>query len=198
MAKKIHYFTAILLILFIGGHLLNHAMLFISPEAHLRFMESFRKVYRLPVVEVLLYLAVYVQAVTGFKLLWKKWRRAKGFWDRLQLYSGAFLLYFLLMHTSAVLVGRYIWELDTNLYFGASVVKVKPFLYYYVFHYSLSVLAFFSHLACVHRQKMARYVSPRAAYWQAMALVAFGLAMGVLLVWRLLDVDVPKEYLDVY
>lgn len=198
MAKKIHYFTGILLILFISGHVLNHTMILVSEELHLQFMATFRKIYRIPVVEVLLYAAVGVQLVTGGRLLWKKWRHTHGIWDKLQVWSGAFFLYFLVMHPLAVIWGRYVWELDTNLYFGAAVLNVKPLVYYFVFHYGLSIWAFFTHLACVHRVKMTRWVSVRSANVQATAMVIAGLVMAVLIVYNMMGMDIPQEYLENY
>jgi hypothetical protein len=161
-------------------------------------METYRKIYRIPIVEVLLYTAVLVQVVSGGRLLWKKWRHTQGIWDKLQVWSGAFFLYFLLMHPMAVIWGRYVWEVDTNLYFGASVVNIKPFLYFYVFHYGFSIWAFFTHLACVHRVKMARFVSLRSAEVQATALVILGLVMAVLIVYNMMGMDIPQVYLENY
>lgn len=198
MAKKIHYFTGIFLILFIGGHILNHSMILVSEELHLQFMAAYRKIYRIPVVEVVLYLAVLIQVGSGGRLLWKKWRHTKGIWDKMQVWSGAFFLYFLLVHPLAVLYGRYVWELDTNLYFGASVVNIKPLVYYYVFHYGLSIWAFFTHLACVHRVKMRRFVSARSAGIQATVMVVVGLVMAVLIVYNMTGMDIPEVYLEKY
>ena len=198
MTKKVHYISGIFLIVFITGHLLNHLMILVSPELHISFMEIFRKFYRLPPVEILLYMAVLIQVFSGTKLLRKKWNNVQSIWDRLQIYSGMFFIYFLIIHPMAVLYGRYIWHLDTNLYFGASVLNVNPLVYYFTFHYGLATIAFFTHMACIHRVKMQSYTSIHLAANQARLLIVLGLIISFLIVYNMMGIDIPKEYLEKY
>lgn len=143
--KKAHYFSGILLIGFIIGHLLNHMMIFFSVEAHLQFMDTYRKIYRFPPAEFLLIGSVLFQVFSGVRLIWLKWNHLKSTWDRLQIISGMYFIYFLVAHPAAVLVGRHVMKLDTNLYYGAAVLNVKPLSYLFVFHYGLAIIAFFTH-----------------------------------------------------
>lgn len=196
--KKIHHFSGLLLISFIAVHLLNHIMIFYSVDAHISFMTAFRKVYRFPPIEVLLLTAVLVQVISGSRLLYKKWKLKNDIWDKLQMYSGAYFIYFLIVHVSAVLFGRYVWHLDTNVYFGAAVLNIKPILYYFVFHYGLAILAFFTHVGCVHRKKMQAYTSLKHASNQGRALIFVGCALSILIIYHMMGMQIPPEYLEGY
>jgi len=193
--KNAHYLSGILLIFFILGHLLNHAMIFVSVEAHLQFMDAYRKIYRFPPVEFLLLGAVLFQVTSGTRLIWLKWRHVESVWDRLQIVSGMYFIYFLIVHPGAVMFGRYVLDLDTNLYFGAAVLNVKPLLYFFVFHYGLAIVAFFTHIACVHRKRMDRYCTIQAATYQSMLMMGLGVVLALLLVYHMMGIRIPSEYL---
>ena len=196
--KKAHHFSGILLITFIVVHLLNHIMIFFSIEAHLEFMNVARKVYRHPVIEPILFASILFQVSSGCLLLWKKWRQADSIWDKLQIYSGIYFIYFLIAHPAAVLFGRQVWHLDTNLFFGAAVLNLNPLYYYFVFHYGLAIAAFFTHVACVHRIKMQAYTSQKNASTQSKIILAVGIVLAILIVSKMMDIPIPQEYLDGY
>lgn len=196
--KKAHYFSGLMLIGFIIGHLLNHMMIFFSAEAHLQFMDAYRKIYRFLPVELLLISSVLFQVISGVRLIWLKWNQVEFIWDRLQIISGMYFIYFLVAHPAAVLAGRYVMKLDTNLYYGAAVLNVNPLLYFFVFHYGLAIIAFFTHVACVHRKRMDRYCSAQQATYQSMFMIGVGIVLSVLLVYNMMGIFIPPEYLRPY
>ncbi|MEQ8303813.1 MAG: hypothetical protein RIB47_10505 [Cyclobacteriaceae bacterium] len=195
MIKRIHYFSGLILIAFISVHILNHATILISEDTHLAFMQYYRKVYRLPLLEGVLFCAILIQVVSGGTMLLKKWRTGKSRWARIQLISGGYFVYFLIVHPAAVLYGRYVLNLDTNLYFGAAVLNISPIQYFFVFHYGLAILAFFTHLSCVHQQKMQRHVTLRMATVQATVIIIIGAILSVVIVGRMVGIAIPPEYL---
>lgn len=194
--KRAHHISGLLLIGYISIHLLNHLMILYSVQAHLDFMEVARKAYRFPPIEILLFMAVLFQVGSGSSLLWKKWKSVDTIWDRLQVYSGAYFIYFLVAHPAAVLFGRYAWHLDTNLYFGAAVLNIDPLYYFFMLHYGLAIAAFFIHTACVHRIMMQAYVSQKNATWQASAIILVGIALSILIVSHMMGMSIPPEYLE--
>ena len=98
--KNLHYFSAIIISIFVSFHLLNHILSILSLEAHIEMMEVFRKVYRNMWVETLLLLAVLVQIVSGGKLFLTKRKLQLDAFQKLQLWSGLYLAVFLLIHIS--------------------------------------------------------------------------------------------------
>lgn len=198
MTHKIHYYAGLIMAFFIGLHLLNHSMILISEETYMSFMDFARKIYRNPVSETILMLAVVVQVVSGIKLFRKKWPQRPGLFDKLQLFSGLYFTYFLITHTLAVFAGRYYFELDTNLYFGASVVNMYPILLFYVFHYGLAVFAFFAHIGSLHYVRVQQSVSEKAARRHGYIFLIMGIVLAFLIVGKLMTVDVPAEYIDAY
>jgi succinate dehydrogenase/fumarate reductase cytochrome b subunit len=198
MTHKIHYYAGLIMAFFIGLHLLNHSMILISEETYISFMDFARKIYRNPVSETILLLAVIVQVVSGIKLFRKKWPNRPGLFDKLQLFSGLYFAYFLITHTAAVFAGRYYFELDTNLYFGASVVNMYPVLLFYMFHYGLAIFAFFAHIGSLHYIRIQKYVSEKSARIHGYIFLTVGVLLAILIVGKLMTVDVPAEYIEVY
>ncbi len=196
--KRAHHISGMLLIGYISMHLLNHLMILDSVQAHLDFMEAARKVYRFLPVEILLLMAVLFQVGSGSRLLWRKWKTVDTIWDRLQVYSGAYFIYFLMAHPAAVFFGRYAMHLDTNLYYGAAVLHIDPLYYFFTLHYGLAIVAFFMHTACVHRIKMSAYVSQQHATWQASALIVVGIMLSTIIVNHMMGTPIPAEYLEVF
>lgn len=152
--KKLHYFSGMVMAIFIGMHLANHLAALASPETHIRWMESLRQIYRNPVGETMLLLAVGIQIFTGLKL-WRKLRKhsPSGF-QKLQIYSGLYLSFFLLFHVGAVLSGRFVFGQDTNFWFGAAGLNQFPLNLFFIPYYSLAIFSVFGHIAAIHSQKM--------------------------------------------
>ncbi|HTF80638.1 MAG TPA: hypothetical protein VL947_02895 [Cytophagales bacterium] len=198
MIKKLHYLSAIILVGFTMGHLLNHLMILHSEQAHLSFMEAFRKIYRFPPLEVLLYVSCIIQTVTGILLLRKIWHLKNDIWHLLRVYSGIYLMFFITVHPLAILVGRYVWHMDTNLYFGAATFNIAPIMYFFMVYYTVAVVSFFTHLACVHRTKMAAHSSLKAATRQAVALIMVAVVIVFLIIYNMVGIKIPHEYFRKY
>lgn len=193
--KKAHHFSGILLIAFISTHLLNHLMILSSIESHIVFMDYYRKIYRFPPIEILLFCSLIFQIFSGGWLLRVKWKKVSTVWDKLQIYSGGYFIYFLIAHPAAVLFGRYVWNLDTNLYFGAAVLNINPLYYFFTLHYGFAILAFFVHVACVHRVKMKAYASERSVIIQSAFIIILGFILSVLILNYMIGIPVPEDYL---
>lgn len=149
--KTLHYFSGITLSLFIGIHLLNHLFSFAGPEAHIALMEKFRKVYRHPVIETVLFLVVLIQVVSGIKLLFN--RNAKTLAEKIQIYSGLYLSLFLIGHVGAVIEARLVENLDTNFYYTVAGLNMHPATFFFIPYYFLDVCAISLHIASIHYLK---------------------------------------------
>jgi hypothetical protein len=151
--KKMHRISGLMLATFFFFHIINHLGALWGADAHIRVMKLFRMVYRFPPIEVLLLLSAVVQMISGLMVAWKKGFRKNGY-DVLQVLSGLYLSFFLFYHIRAVMLGRYVWNVETDFHFAAWGVKNSPADRFFIPYYSFSVLCVFIHVACVHRQKM--------------------------------------------
>lgn len=172
--RRVHFASGLVLAAFVGTHLLNHLVAGLSPAAHLEFMRLARLVYRHPVVETVLLGAVLLQIGTGLRLA-KSGGVPRDGWRRLHVGSGLYLAFFLLVHVGAVLTGRYLLRLDTNLYFGAAGINRFPYNLFFVPYYGLAMGAFFTHVAPIHQQKMRRRVAGLSVEQQARLILVLGI-----------------------
>ena len=122
--RRLHYISGITLSVFIGFHLLNHLFALAGPATHIAFMEKLRTVYRQPIIETILLLAVVIQIASGIRLLFN--RQKKMIAEKIQIYSGIYLSFFLIVHVSAIIAGRQIEHLDTNFYFAGAGLNLYP------------------------------------------------------------------------
>lgn len=186
--KKLHYFSGVTLCIFIFAHLGNHSTVFFGADFHIEIMEFLRKIYRNPIIEFLLLLAVGVQVLSGLKL-WKKLRlqEEKSFAEKYQILSGLYLAFFLLIHVSAVLSGRFVFGLDTNLYFGAAGLNIFPLYLFFVPYYLLSIISIFTHVACIHFRKTD-------SAFGAKTIFGIGVFMAIIIVYGMTGLEIPREY----
>ena len=146
-AKTIHRFSAIILGLFIVSHLGVHLTALKSPEAHLAALDAVQWTYRNPIGELVLVLVILTQIVTGWKRLKFK-RRSPLIWARLQVFSGLYLIMFLIVHTSAALFTHHIFGVETDFYWAAGSLHFTPLKFGFALYYFLAILAVFVHFAC--------------------------------------------------
>lgn len=196
--KQVHRYSAIVILLFTGFHLINHFAIFLEVQNHIELMGEFRLVYRQYFVEVLLIGFVAVQIITGF-VLWKKLRKQKNeTYSVLQRVSGMYLLVFFLIHISAVFAGRFILQVDTNFYFGAAGLNTFPFNIFFIPYYFFAVLALFIHLGAVHAKKMKKNILKCSPNQQAQIIFVVGFVVGFLLIMGLTNnfsgFEIPAEY----
>lgn len=170
---------------FISLHLFNHLASISSAGDHIRIMDMLRVVYRSRVGETILLAACGVQIVSGIRLLVNKRKQLTDAFDRLQLWTGFYLAFFLIVHLSAVMAGRYLWHVDTNLYFGASGLNSYPAKLFFIPYYGSAVLAVFGHIAAVHFRKMKRTVLGVSVRRQAVLILLAGVVTTVVIFYGL-------------
>lgn len=182
--------------MFLVVHLINHLAGLASVEAHLGFMAVARMVYRHPLVEPLLLAAFALQGVSGLVLAWRG-RRCRALTARLQMASGAYLALFLLIHVGAILHGREILGLDTNLHFAAAGIQAG-LGWLFLPYYGLAVLAAFTHFGSALEAR-ARRRGPGMP-WRLLLLSTLGgvlaLILGLLLAGRVYPLSIPDAYLQ--
>ena len=197
-ARHVHFFSGIVLALFIGIHLFNHFTSIFGIQRHLELMDSLRKIYRHPFIEIVLQVAVVVQILSGLRLIRRNSSMKAGFFDQLHIYSGLYLAIFLVTHVSAVLVGRFYLKLDTNFYFGAAGINSFPVNLFFIPYYAMAVLSFFGHLAAVHSKKMNQPILMLNPIQQAWGIFILGAALTLILFYGLTNqfsgVELPGEY----
>jgi len=185
--KRVHYYSGLFLSIFIGVHLINHLSVLFGADLHLKIMGILRLFYRNPVVETLILASALVQIWSGLSLAFKKRKEERNNWNRLHIWSGFYLSFFLFVHIAAVLGFRYGGGVDTNLYFGAMGYNLSPATYFFIPYYSLSVIALFTHISCIHRMKMLDRTSKKKATYQAKLLLATGWIITFLLLIGMTD-----------
>lgn len=194
-AKQAHRRIAIAIGLFLAVHFAAHFAALFGIEAQDTVMQAGRKVYRIPVIEAALVLALAVQVVLGLSLLRTiSRRRRKDRWHWVQFTSGCYLAYFIAMHTSAALLARFAAGLDTNFYWAAGTLVLSPLKYGFAPYYMLAIIALLSHvIAALHFRK------PRK--WHGPALIG-GPPMGAALMLGysglLHAVDLPGAYWEYF
>ena len=200
--KKLHRISGILVSVFILAHLFNHSMAWFGIATHQSVMETLRKVYRIPIIEVLLVGAFIFQAISGIKLVLKLRKKPnKTAFDKLKLYSGLALGLFVLNHIGATIGQRLYFNLDTNFYFAARVVVQEPLLYFFIPYYFIGVMAFGIHLASIHREKSRPFIGTKVAnlHFGLILSVFFLLSLSLLYIFTggLYAIKIPEAY-DVF
>jgi len=170
--KMGHYWSGITLSVFIGFHLFNQLTAMAGENVHLTVMRAFRTVYRHPVVETILLAAVAFQITTGLLLIFTRKRSTLA--EKIQVYSGLYLSFFLLFHVGAVLYGRSL-GLDTNFYFAAAGLNIYPATFFFIPYYLLAVSAISLHVAAIH------YIKTGSRRWSG-AIAFTGLLAAVLII----------------
>lgn len=196
--RNIHYTTGLLLTLFIGIHLFNHFYSNWGVEAHIELMNQLRVVYRNAIIETLLLGAVFVQLVTGVAQVKQLNGKNFSFFEKLHVWSGLYMAFFLLIHVGAVLTGRLILKLDTNFYFGVAGINSFPSNLLFIPYYALAILSFFAHLASIHSKKMKQTIFGLTPTRQSFLILLAGGAVTVLIFYGLTNhfggVDIPQAY----
>lgn len=182
-ARLVHVTSARWVAGFGAIHLLNHLLIPFGPETYAAGQELARWLYRTPVVEPLLIALVVSQAISGLRLLWLTRHHPRQ--NRWQRWSGAYLSFFLIMHTSAALVQRWVVGRDTNFYWAAAVLAF-PTAVFFIPYYTLGVTSLLVHLGIAMRRGPVRY-------W---FFAGLGLSLWIIagLSGWFTPVDIPIEY----
>jgi succinate dehydrogenase/fumarate reductase cytochrome b subunit len=167
-----------------------------------------RQLTRVPAVEALLLAGVAMQAGSGLLLVLRRSRQRltrqqrRPPFDRLQETSGLYLAFFLLVHVVSVLAGRAVLGLDTNFYFAAAGLQVRPYPLLFVPYYGLAVAALFTHLACLLRRRLPASTPLATRDRAAWTGVATGAVLAALIVASFSGVfypiDLPTAYLATF
>ncbi len=196
--KSLHYFSGIVIAVFVAFHLLNHAVSVFGAEQHIAVMKLLRVVYRNVFIETLLLAAVLVQIITGLWLFNQGRKWANTFYEKLQIWSGLYLAIFFLIHLSAVLGGRWVLHLDTNFYFGVAGLNTFPFNLFFIPYYGLAVVSFFGHIAAIHQRKMRKTILGLLPTTQSKLILALGILFTLFLFYGLTNhfhgVEIPAAY----
>jgi len=196
--KKLHFYSGLMLTLFVGMHLVNHAYSVLGIAYHLEMMDLLRRIYRNVIVESVLLIAVFFQIFSGIKLFREKRKLTLNFYGKLQIVSGLYLAFFLLAHVSAVFGGRFILGLDTNFYFGVAGLNTFPFYLFFVPYYGIAILSFFGHMAAIHSYKMKKSIFGFLPHQQANGILTFGIFITIFIFYGLTDrfngVEIPEEF----
>lgn len=148
--KQLHRISGIIIAVFLLLHLSNHLFALGGPALHITVMKFFRMAYRFPPVELLLFLCVTIQIISGLRLVFTKGFRKQPLYVIAQAMSGIYLSLFLINHVTAVLRARYEWHVETDFYFASGVAVHYPEKLFFIPYYTLSVLCAFTHIACAH------------------------------------------------
>lgn len=197
--KQLHRITGIIVSVFIIVHLFNHSMAWFGIATHQRIMETLRQFYRIPVIEIVLVACFVFQGVSGVKLFLKLWKqKEKSKHEKIQMYSGIFLGYFLLQHIPATIGQRFIYGFDTNFYFASRVVIQTPWLYYFVPYYFAGIVVVGLHLANIHKKKISVIVGVKTAKIHFYAILLFFIVIAFIILFSLMggryNIEIPKQY----
>lgn len=157
--NRLHRISGIIIASFLLLHLTNHLFALGGPALHIRVMNYFRHIYRFAPVEILLFLCVVFQVVSGIWLVFKKGFRLRPAYSVIQVLSGLYLSFFMIYHVRAVMLGRYQWKVETDYYFAAGVANRYPEKLFFIPYYTLSLVSIFAHIACVHYIKRKEQLS---------------------------------------
>lgn len=198
MTKKLHYFSGLTITVFVALHLFNHLISIWGIDKHIEWMISLRLFYRNLFVEIILLSAVVIQIISGLKLFFVSRKAAVSTMDKLHVWSGLYLAFFLVIHVAAVMVGRFVLHLDTNFYFGAAGVNSFPFNLFFIPYYALEILSFFGHIAAIHAKKMKNRVLNVSPERQAYILLIIGVVVTICVFYGITNqftgIALPKEY----
>jgi hypothetical protein len=167
-------------------------MIYAGEDTYQTFMSSIRVIYRNLVVESCLIAAVGLQIFSGIKLA--KGKKRMKTYDKLHVYSGLYLSFFLTAHVFAIMAGRIYLGLDTNLYFGAATFNLPYVPWFFIPYYLLAILSFFTHVACIHRTKMLMRNPDKNYDMHAKIIILAGLLTAIVIISGMTGVKIPAEY----
>jgi hypothetical protein len=180
-----HGLSAAGISLFAAFHMTNHLAGLAGGQAHLTVMQSFRKVYRIPALELLLGTLILFQVLSGIYLLFRR-KTARDRFEVLQGASGAYVALFFASHLSAVIRTRYLQHVDTNWIWLTSANLLKDaWSSRLVPYYFLGIVALGTHGSCGLRAVLIKHNKPKLAaffFWSVSAaaiLVASAIMFGL-------------------
>ncbi|WP_418637829.1 hypothetical protein [Winogradskyella sp.] len=196
--KRLHYFSGLTISFFVALHLFNHLYSLFGAEAHIELMNQLRVYYRNVFVEIILLCAVVIQIISGIKLFFKRRKTTSNVFERLQIWTGLYLAFFLIFHIGAIMVGRFLLHLDTNFYFGVAGLNTFPINLFFIPYYSLAIISFFGHISAIHMKKMKTTILGFTPKKQSVMILLIGIILTIILMYGLtngfMGVKIPKGY----
>jgi hypothetical protein len=162
MIRLLHRVLGLCLALFVSSHLATHLTALGGADAHLAALKTVQKAYRNPVVEPILIAGLLLQIGLGVRLAVAHRRRPTGdiwageFWPRAQLWSGLYLAWFIVVHSSAALYTRLGFGLETNFYWASGTLLHPALQWLFYPYYTLAIAAVFTHAAAALRRWSGR------------------------------------------
>lgn len=197
-SKQIHFISGLTISLFVLLHLTNHLVALGGADRHIEMMNQLRIIYRNSIAESFLLIAVVVQIGSGLQLAAVRWKKTTRTFDRLHLWSGLYLAFFLAIHVSAIVTGRFLLHLDTNFYFGVAGLNTFPINLFFIPYYALAIISFFAHAASIHSKKMKRNLLTLKPDQQAWLILGAGLILTLIILYGLTNgfkgVEIPPAY----
>jgi hypothetical protein len=195
--RQAHRVLAIGLAVFIVMHFSVHLTALGGPQMHNQSLKAVQWIYRNPIVEPFLILAILTQVITGVGMLVRKWRMPnKGFWAWAQIVSGLGLAWPIIQHSSAALISRHFIGIDTNFFWVAGPLQNATLRGVFVPYYFVLVFGVFVHLAAF------AYFRRKRDTKVAVAIVALGALISTTIVATFVGVffpiSIPSEYTQVY
>lgn len=198
MPHKLHRVSAIVIALYVMIHLANHLIALHGIQSHIAFMNDFRRVYRIPAVEILLVICFVYQLGSGIYFIARRWGNRRGLFERLQAISGVYMAFFILVHVSSVLYGRLVLDQDTNFFFAAAGLHVTSTKTFFIPYYTLAVTAFFVHIACAFHYLGQTYITQKTRNRVGYIVIAGGAILAVIIVatfgGSFYHIEIPQEY----
>jgi len=196
--KRLHFYTGLTISIFVGLHLFNHFISVFGVACHIELMNKLRPVYRNIIVESVLLATVFIQIVSGIKLFFGKRKQTTSFYEKLHVWTGLYLAFFLIMHVSAVMIGRFILNLDTNFYFGAAGLNSFPTNLFFIPYYGLAIISFFGHISAIHYHKMKTKIFGLTVEQQSNIIFINGIVTTIVIFYGLTNgfsgVQIPEEF----
>ena len=182
------------------AHLFNHSMAWFGITTHQRILDTFRIVYRQPIVEIFLISCFLFQAFSGVKLIFRlRKKEEKSTFEKVQIYSGVILGLFIIQHITATIGQRFYFGFDTNFYFASRVVLQDPIKWFFIPYYILGIMSFATHIANVHQHKMILRIGEKQARIHFWTIISISTIVTTLILFIFMggrfEIIIPKAYI---
>lgn len=194
-ARTLHRYNALLLALFLVTHLTAHLFAAMGPSHHTAALATIQWVYRFGIVEVALIGSFAMQLILGMRLAIFRWaERRNSIWARLQIFSGIYLLLFILNHSISALIARFGLGLETGFEWVSTPLNTPLVQWFFYPYYALAVCSL-----CVH-VGAAFHFRGRPKLAMSMALVGLPIALVYLASFGgwLYPVEPEAKYQEIY
>lgn len=183
--------ASVILLLFIGPHIVNHAAGFWNGPVHIAVMNVLRRVYRDEIVQPVLLMLIGLQILSGAALVRRRMRMPSDFLGTVQTMCGAYIGVYFLAHMTAVFAARHA-GVDTNwswLTRPNDSLLVSLFKLRLIAHYWAGPIAIVAHIACGLRWILRqRDVSPATSDRIAWTFITAGVVASSIILLALLNV----------